>query len=109
MRPKLNKETNPEEFFNYYWLKEELFAFCKSYMIPQNGSKQDLTNRIFHYLKTGENLKIAAKKTSKKNTHEFAIKLDSKIKENYTNDEIHRAFFKNEIGIHFKFNVPFMN
>lgn len=35
--------------------------------------------------------------------------MDSKIPEGYKNDERHRAFFKSEIGEHFKFNVPFMN
>ncbi|MCD4752854.1 MAG: SAP domain-containing protein [Anaerolineaceae bacterium] len=108
MRPKLNKAIDPEQFRNYYWLKEELTDFCKNVSIPGNGSKQELTDRIFHYLKTGQVL-IAATNSLKRILKDSPLSLDSKIPEGYRNDKIHRAFFKKEIGEHFKFNVPFMN
>lgn len=109
MRPKLNLKTDPEEFINFYWLKEELDEFCNLYNLPRSGSKGDLTNRIYEFLKTGRiinNHKVANPISSK---IVESITLDSIIPAGYRNDERHRAFFKTEIGEHFKFNVPFMN
>jgi len=115
MRPKLNLNTDPEEFINFYWLKEELDEFCNLYNLPRSGSKGDLTNRIYEFLKTGRiinNHKIAnhqkiANPISSKIVE--SITLESIIPAGYRNDERHRAFFKAEIGEYFKFNVPFMN
>ncbi|MBF9017078.1 hypothetical protein HNV09_015755 [Oceanispirochaeta sp. M2] len=108
MRPTLDREINPEEFLNFYWLKEELFSFCKNYKIPGSGSKDELTQRIYKYLKTGDIIK-PPKKSTNKAIEEYVLNLDANIPEGYINDERHRAFFKSEIGEHFKFNVPFMN
>lgn len=108
-RPKLDKSIDPESFLNYYWLKEELFAFCKKYMIPRSGSKQELTERIHHYLKTGEILKPVRKTLPKNPRSTTPLTPDSVITDEYKTDQRHRAFFKNIIGEHFKFNVPFMN
>lgn len=109
MRPKLNLNTDPEEFINSYWLKEELDEFCNLYNLPRSGSKGDLTNRIYEFLKTGRiinNRRIANSKSSK---IVESITLESIIPAGYRNDERHRAFFKAEIGEYFKFNVHFMN
>ncbi|HRX17090.1 MAG TPA: SAP domain-containing protein, partial [Spirochaetota bacterium] len=54
MRPELNLKINPQEFLNYYWLKEELSVFCKQNNLPGSGSKDELTNRIYLFLKTGK-------------------------------------------------------
>jgi hypothetical protein len=42
------------------------------------------------------------------NNNDFEPSLDKPIDVNYSNNEIHRAFFKNTIGEQFKFNVKFM-
>ncbi|MDA3901292.1 MAG: DUF6434 domain-containing protein [Spirochaetes bacterium] len=109
MRPELNLKINPEEFLNYYWLKEELFSFCKENSLPGSGSKDELTQRIFKYLKTGEIAEPQKKRHDKPDTDNTLLSLDSLITRYYRNDENHRAFFKSQIGDHFKFNVPFMN
>ncbi len=109
MRPKLNIKTDAEEFINFYWLKEELFSFCKNTDLPTSGSKDVLTQRIYEYLRTGNIITQTIKSENKKKTVISPLSLDSKIPEGYRNDERHRTFFKSEIGDHFKFNVLFMN
>ncbi len=103
---KLNKNLNAEEFKQYYFLKEELKDFCRSEGLKVSGSKQDLENRVIHYLKTGENLKEPfIKKIS--NNSQSKITLDSKLGENFICSEDKREFFENEIGKTFKFKVKF--
>ena len=108
MRPKLNSKIDVKDFLNFYWLKQELFSFCKIHNIPTSGSKDDLTQRIYGYLKTGKII-ISSKKIVKLQKVDGPLSLDLKIPEGYKNDKKHRDFFKYEIGDHFKFNIPFMN
>ena len=53
---KLSRNLKPEEFKEYYFLKEELKDFCRSEGLKVSGSKEDLEKRIIHYLSTGEKL-----------------------------------------------------
>jgi len=108
MRPELNRDIKPEEFLNYYWLKSELSEFCKKHDIPKNGSKEELTKRILHFIKTGKILKGEPKRTENKNVISGEITIYSIVQKGYKNDEKNRNFFKSVIGDHFKFNVPFM-
>ena len=48
----LTKDLNPDEFNDYYFLKEELKDFCRSEGLKVSGSKGDLEKRIIHYLST---------------------------------------------------------
>ncbi|MBN1183529.1 MAG: hypothetical protein JXB49_14665 [Bacteroidales bacterium] len=105
----MDKNTNAEEFVNFYWLKDELLTFCKYYALQTSGSKDDLTQRIYKYLKTGKAGIASKRKNTKKQKVSTPLSLDAKIPDEYKNDERHRIFFKSEIGEHFKFNVPFMN
>lgn len=102
---KLTKNLNPQEFRQYYFLKEELKDFCRSEGLKISGSKEDLENRIIHYLDTGEILKETTIKQSYNNTSE--ITLDLKLGENFRCSEDKRQFFKKEIGNGFKFKVDF--
>ncbi len=102
----LTRNLNPEEFRQYYFLKEELKDFCRSEGLKVSGSKEDLENRIVHYLSTGEKLKeTSIKQYSNKSISE--ITLDSKLGENFKCSEDKRAFFEKEIGTSFKFKVNF--
>jgi hypothetical protein len=103
---KLNKNLNAEEFKEYYFLKEELKDFCRSEGLKISGSKQDLENRIIHYLKTGEKLKEPVVRQVSNKSHS-TIALDSKLGENFKCSQDKREFFENEIGKTFKFNVKF--
>lgn len=102
----LNRSLKPEEFKQYYFLKEELKDFCRSEGLKVSGSKQDLECRIIHYLETGDELKepIVNQTTY---TDSSEISLDSKLGENFKCSEDKREFFENEIGKGFKFKVKF--
>lgn len=102
----LTRNLNPNEFKQYYFLKEELKDFCRQERLKVSGSKQDLENRIIHYLITGEELsEPPIKKTVHKTSQD--ISLESMLGENFKCSEDKREFFKNEIGDSFKFNVRF--
>ena len=104
--PELTTDLSPDEFREYYFLKEELKDFCRAEGLKVSGSKGDLEKRIIHYLKTGEKLdESPAKRISHKSDSE--ISMDSVIGENFTCSEDKREFFKKQIGPGFKFKVKF--
>ncbi|WP_405290121.1 DUF6434 domain-containing protein [Methanobrevibacter sp.] len=104
--PELTRDLKPEEFKEYYFLKEELKDFCRSEGLRVSGSKEDLEKRIVHYLATGEEIKECSVKKSQTDSAS-EITLDSKLGENFKCSEDKRAFFENQIGKGFKFKVKF--
>ena len=112
-RPKLNKEISIQDFQEFYWLKEELIQFCRSYGIKSNVGKREIERRIIEYLETGEVISKAenhsSKVKSKFDWNNSILTLDTLITDNYKNTENVRAFFQQVIGKKFKFNVKFMN
>lgn len=103
-RPVLTGATACEEFQKYYYLKNELTAFCRREGLSSAGSKDDLTRRIARYLKTGE--KEPAPPARKKQKNEI-IAYDAQIGENFCCSENSRTFFKNAIGKRFTFCTAF--
>lgn len=105
-RPPLEITLDESTFLDYYYLKEELTNFCKTVGLPTSGGKLELTQRIAHYLKTGE---ILPQESKTRNTSPQAQTLteNSLIEENFVSSEIKRAFFKEKIGNTFSFNVQF--
>ena len=104
--PKLTRDLSPEEFKEYYFLKEELKDFCRAEGLRIGGSKEDLEKRIVHYLATGEELnKSSVKRIQTDSVSE--ITLNSKLGENFKCSEDKRAFFEEKIGKGFKFKVKF--
>lgn len=53
-RPILERGLDSGEFRDYYYLKEELVAFCRAEGLPTAGSKEELSGRIACFLDTGE-------------------------------------------------------
>ena len=106
-RPELCKDMESTVFRDYYYLKEELVAFCRENGLPASGGKIELTDRIAHFLDTGEVLPKQPKYTRSKTASDSVITLSSIIEENFICSEKHRAFFKSEIGGSFSFNVTF--
>lgn len=106
-RPRLSKELEYNIFLQYYYLKEELVAFCRENKLSTTGGKQELTKRIEHFLKTGEKLIVSTKRRKNVDTDLSEIHLESLIEENFVCSEKHRAFFKSVIGNTFSFNVVF--
>ena len=107
MRPELDEKTDPSVFLDYYWLKSELQGFCRRYGIPVTGSKQELRDRIHTYLNDGS-VEVKSREQITRKSSETILSLDAVIGADYKSDERHRVFFKQVIGAHFKFNVPFM-
>jgi hypothetical protein len=106
-RPILSKELKYDTFLQYYYLKEELIAFCKENGLSTTGGKQDITKRIEHFLKTGEKLVASIVKRKNVDINVDKLSLDSIIEGNFVCSEKHRAFFKTIIGDTFSFNVAF--
>ncbi|MGX2946827.1 DUF6434 domain-containing protein [Enterococcus alishanensis] len=106
-RPLLEQSLSPEEFQDYYFLKEELVAFLRNHQLPTSGSKELLNQRIVAFLTDGTILKTASKNKNQQQITE--ISLESLIEENIICSEVHRKFFKETIGPNFTFKVAFQN
>ncbi len=104
-RPDLHKSLDSETFLSFYYLKEELVAFCKANGLPISGGKIELTERIAHYLDTGEILSAVC--ISKPKTDVGLIEENTLIEPNFICTEKHRTFFRHRIGKGFSFNVAF--
>ena len=104
-RPELSKELDAATFRSFYYLKHELADFCKENGLPTSGSKIELTYRIAYFLDTGGVLKPAAERKTAVNIG--TLTEDTVIEPNIVCSEKHRAFFSEEIGKSFSFNVSF--
>ena len=104
-RPELSKKLDSKTFREYYYLKEELVAFCRENNLPASGGKIELTDRIAAFLDTGTVLKASAKKQKK--TDIGTITEDTLIESGFVCSEKHRAYFEEKIGKSFSFNVLF--
>lgn len=105
-RPILSKQLDGRTFRSFYYLKEELVQFCRENGLPVTGGKIDLTDRIAHYLDTGEIL-AARSAGVKRPARTGAIREDDLIEPDFICSETHRAFFREKLGPHFTFNVAF--
>jgi len=111
-RPDLNRNISVQDFKDFYWLKEELVAFCRAEGLAKSGSKIELANRIVHYIQTGKPLQNTSKPLKIQSNIDWTtanLTLDTQITDSYKNSENVRAFFQKHIGKSFKFNVVFMN
>lgn len=106
-RPELTREMKSSDFLEYYYLKEELVAFCRENDLPISGGKQEITKRIAVFLDTGKTEDRSAGKTGKSKPKITLITRDSIIESGFVCSELHRAFFKKELGAGFSFNVAF--
>ena len=104
-RPILDRNLDGSTFRNYYYLKEELVAFCRQNGLPVSGGKPELTERIARFLDTGEVLPPKPKKSRAAGVD--VLTEDMVIGENFVCSEASRAFFKERLGKSFTFNVPF--
>lgn len=103
MRPHLTKNLNVDCFKEFYWLKEELQAFCRENGISASGSKIDIAERIATFLQTGDITKPTRKsKVQRKAEPQLGLSLDTVISENHRCSQQVRAFFKSVIpNFHF--------
>lgn len=104
-RPNLNLKLDSKTFKEYYYLKEELINFCRKNDLQTTGGKLELTERIVDFLDTGK--KTYTNHSSKKAKIVNDLTIDTIIEENFVCSEKHRAFYKEQIGSSFSFNVAF--
>lgn len=104
-RPELNRQLDGQTFRSYYYLKDELVAFCRENNLPVSGGKLELTERIAYFLDTGDILKTSPNR--KRTVNVGLITEHTMIEPNIVCSEKHRAFFKEKIGKSFSFNVLF--
>ena len=104
-RPPLDLEISVDDFLAFYWLKSELVEFCRVNGLPTSGSKGELTERVAHFLRTGELL--LPEKRPKLKTDGQVPTLDTVITADYRSSQINRAFFEEVIGRHFHFSTAF--
>lgn len=98
LRPNLSKDISIQSFIDFYWLKEELQAFCRENGISASGSKIEISDRIESFLRTGEIKKTIKKsKSNKKVEPQIDLSLDTVITENHRCSQDARAFFKTVI------------
>ena len=111
-RPELNDKISIDAFISFYWLKEELTAFCKIKGINATGSKVELAERIESFLSTGKIPVPANTKTNKPistfNWNTAVLSLNTTLTDNYKSTENVRAFLTSQVGKHFHFTVDFM-
>lgn len=101
----LSKEMDSETFLSFYYLKEELVDFCRKNGLPTSGGKIEIAERIAHFLDTGEI--IAKKSAPRKKACVGDITKETVIEKDFVCSEKHRAFFNEQIGSSFSFNVVF--
>ena len=106
-RPDLTRGMDSQTFREYYYLKEELVTFCRDNLLPTSGGKQELTERIAHFLDTGEVQQPSKKRIQSHKAEDSEITRESIIEDGFVCTETHRAFFRKEIGNGFSFNVQF--
>jgi len=112
---KMNKSNNiildlpktKEELYNTYFLKNDLVKICKKFNLPAIGSKGNLLEYLSNFIEKKPIKKVKVNRIKVNN--DFEPSLNKTIDENYSNNEIHRAFFIKTIGQNFKYNVTFMN
>lgn len=104
-RPDLDLRLSAEIFRQYYYLKEELVDFCRRNNLQATGSKSELSERIAVFLESGK--RTRAEHKTRKTQSAGEIKPNNIIEENFVCSEKHRAFFKEQVGKSFSFNVAF--
>ncbi|MCL2142671.1 MAG: SAP domain-containing protein [Methanomassiliicoccaceae archaeon] len=105
-RPVLSNNTDPKIFGEYYYLKEELTAFCRSNGLQTTGSKAELTERVRTFLSTGERTVI--KRTGRNASNTGAVTEGTVIGPGVVCSQRLRDFFLDKIGSSFKFNIEFL-
>ncbi len=109
-RPEINEFSTGAEFADWYWLKEELVDWCRAKKMPYTGSKQQITDRIAHFIDTGEVLREKSRPASSSfDWHKEKLTPATVITDSYRNSQNVRRFFKEHYGEDFAFNIAFMS
>ena len=103
-RPGLTSTLAVDDFRAFYWLKEELVAFCQTCGLGTGGSKQDLAARITVFLETGTRPPSVRHQRRAGKTMPPVFSRQTTIGPDWHCTEGLRAFFVQELGPHFHFD-----
>jgi hypothetical protein len=110
-RPALDERADPDVFVRFYYLKEELLAFCRANGLGTSGSKIDLASRVENFLRTGRVFEApGAPKAAKprrpiRDTRPTEPALDALLGSDFKCTEERRGFFESQVGRRFHFSV----
>ena len=108
-RPPIEEIKTGAELLRWYWLKSEVEVEAKRRGLPQNGSTELITQRIAHFLDTGEVMRASRRRsTSDFDWANEPLTVETVITDSYTNGPNVRAFFREHYGPRFTFNIAFM-
>lgn len=106
---KLSEKEKAELFDALHYMNmSELKDICIQYGLPAEGKKVNRIERIIHYLKTGNILKMPAipEVSKAKPKTSYPLKAETLIlKGSFKNDLKTRKFFKSLIGEHFHYTA----
>jgi SAP domain-containing new25/Domain of unknown function (DUF6434) len=102
-RPALTSLLSAAEFERWYWLKEELVAFCRVLRLPTSGGKLSIARRIAAHLdgKAAPRVAVVPRRSA---TMPSEFDLDMQIGEGWRCSQPLRAFFEQHCGRGFRFN-----
>lgn len=103
-RPSLELGLSADAFDDYYWLKAELAAFCRTHGLPVGGAKTDLVERIVAFLRDGTALPARPAERRRPTPLPDALSLATPIGHGWRCGQRLRAFFESEVGPSFRFN-----
>ncbi|MFA6916129.1 MAG: SAP domain-containing protein [Parachlamydiales bacterium] len=91
--PILSLELSPEVFKKHYYDKKTLMQFCRKHKISTTGLKKELSDRIEHFLRTGQ-IPVGdhPKKLSSLRDSLLGLTLERRVV-NYKSDLVTREFF----------------
>jgi len=108
-KPKLSQDISLKDFKDFYWLKEELMAFCREIGMKSSGGKIDITSRIIKYLQTGKITQDETVKKVKLPKASQPITLNTVIGVEYRSYQEKKDFFQAAIGKKFHFTTHLLN
>ena len=112
-RPELTTRLDVKTFRDYYWLKEELVAFCRTQGITASGGKFAVADRIAVFLESGRVITSKDLKrvriSSSFNWSTETLTPETLITDSYKNNANVRAFFVSQVGPSFHFSIDLMD
>ncbi|MEM1044353.1 MAG: DUF6434 domain-containing protein [Bacteroidota bacterium] len=103
-RPPLTGTLDADDFLDFYWLKDELVAFCRHEGLPTGGPKVEVRDRIAAYLRDGSVLRPTPRRTGPTDPIPAVLTRETPIGRGWTCGARLRAFFEEEVGPSFRFN-----
>jgi hypothetical protein len=103
-RPKLRASLSPTEFDAWYWLKEELVAFCRSENLSTGGLKPDVSDRIRAFL-GGNAAPTPTPRPMRRGVMPQTFSLRTTIGQGWRCNPALGAFLRSHCGAQFRFNA----